>query len=314
MQSLSSLRRAVMHVMEQRRHAAEPTSTCLLLPAKHALQALTKGWTTVHTIPRGAKITHVKSDRTHVLGTAKRTLKVLYCPPLPKPILEKRQSVDALDSLGPHMNEPFIDGAALGAAGSAKPAYKMLFGCKAAGVDANILFDSGATENFVSASFAETHKIAFQEASGVVLLGDNSLAAPLGNAKVHLALGAFHSSIQCTVLKSLIPGIDLIIGEAFMIRHKVVLDYEKTRCTLKKGSRRITAASKPPKRDIPPSDPTTKPKLLSALQVKRQIRKGAPVGLGLLTQVQEVDSSSKPELKPQEPWVRQLLDEYNDVF
>lgn len=48
--------------------------------------------------------------------------------------------------------------------------------------------------------------------------------------------------------------------------------------------------------------------------MKRLIRKGAPVGLALLTQVQEVDSSSKLELKPQEPWVRQLLDEYDDVF
>jgi hypothetical protein len=95
----------------------------------------------------------------------------------------------------------------------------MLFGCRAAGTEANILFDSGADDNFVSASFAATQGLVVEPVKGSVLLGNNTEVNAKGLALVHLSLGAFHKAVTCLVLPDLMSEADIILGDKFMSTH-----------------------------------------------------------------------------------------------
>ena len=147
----------------------------------------------------------------------------------------------------------------------------MLFGGMAARTESSILFDSGASHNYVSKSFAALQGISVDESTrGDVLLGDNRPAGVVGVARVFVKLGAFQKPVQRLVMAELLAGVDVILGDAFMRAHKVVLDYDKLAFRMKKGNRRITVSRKPPARDV--SNVAPSEKLLSAMQVKRLVR------------------------------------------
>jgi hypothetical protein len=95
--------------------------------------------------------------------------------------------------------------------------------------------------------------------------------------------------------------------------HKVMLEYGKSACLLRKGKRRITVAQKPLLRDTTPSTEVSseKPlKLLRALQVNRLMRKANRV---MLAVVSELKPDQPPEAQV-EQWVKDLQHEFLDVF
>lgn len=188
----------------------------------------------------------------------------------------------------------------------------MLFGAKAGGADANVLFDSGASHNYVSKSFVALQGISVDDSlRGDVVLGDNHPAGIAGTATVFVKLGAFQKPVQCFVMNELLTGVDVILGDAFMISHKVVLDYEKLVCRMRKGNRRITISQKPLARDMPSAAPSEK--LLSAMQVKRLVRKG--VTQAFLAVISEVKPDVVSSVSDDDPChVKSILGEYGDVF
>src|SRR3569623_1617114 len=118
----------------------------------------------------------------------------------------------------------------------------MMFSGKAAAAKANILFDSGASLNFVSAKFAKQTGITVRPTAQTVRLADDAVGEILGEAKVYVQLGSFHKPVQCLVM-NLLFEVDLILGDEFMIRHNCILHYGKSCVMIQKGKRHLTVKS-----------------------------------------------------------------------
>ena len=168
----------------------------------------------------------------------------------------------------------------------------MMFSGRAAGTKANILFDTGASVNFVSAKFAKQTGITVNpSASSVRLANDAVVDDVLGVANVYVQLGAFHKPVKCFVM-NLMFEVDLILGEEFMDKYNCILHYGKSTVYDPKGKRHITVKSPPLPRTASSGEETeSDPSLLSYAQVKRMQRKGAKVFLASLKLIDPVVAS-----------------------
>jgi hypothetical protein len=85
----------------------------------------------------------------------------------------------------------------------------------------------------------------------------------------------------------------MIVGQGFMAKYRVDLLYSKQSCLLRKGHRRITVQQRSAYRDRPVSE-SKSDALLSALQVKRLMRKGNSAFLAVVTEVEDISTASTP--------------------
>jgi hypothetical protein len=95
---------------------------------------------------------------------------------------------------------------------------RMMFAGRAAATKANTLFDTGASANFVSKSFAKQIGITVRPVNCAVRLADDKTMNVAGEAMVYVQLGAFHKPVKCYVMDMLYE-VDLILGEAFMFKY-----------------------------------------------------------------------------------------------
>ena len=311
--SNEQLRERVLHFLECRRRAPYTTSACMLLPNLQALdRSLLKGWKVILDLPKGSSIKNLMANGNLEDSKSQRVVRVLYYPPTPKPTVGlKRKSSDTSKGLESEENEIAKNEVLLNAS-RADGRLTMHFAGKAADVDANFLFDSGADDNFVSKSFAQMHGISIEPSRTSVRLGNNQEAELAGEARVYVKLGAFHQAVRCSVTE-LLSGVDVILGDRFMKSQKVMLDYAKSACILRKGKRRITVSQKALARDETLNEDTSNeksPKLLSALQVKRRLRKGNRVMLAVVSEVKP----DQPLTNQVEDWLKGLQTEFSDVF
>jgi hypothetical protein len=109
-------------------------------------------------------------------------VQVLYYPPTPEPTVgSKRQASNAARELHHEESEyPKVNDDPVLNAAKVDGRLTMHFAGKAANVDANFLFDSGANDNFVSKSFAQMHGISIEPISSSVVLGNNQVAELVG--------------------------------------------------------------------------------------------------------------------------------------
>ena len=221
-------------------------------------------------LPKGAVIHRLWSDGSTKTELAKNTFRILYLPPA---------ADEALATLaGTSVEYHSILSAAK--QGSDKH-LKMMFAGVAAGVQASILFDSGASHNFVSEKFAKQMGISVMPTDRQIRLGSDEVVNPKGEANVYLRLGHYQQSVRCVVMP-LLHEVDVILGEQFMTSHKCILDFERNSVLLKKGRRRVTVLRSLVKQ-TPDTNPDSKPlSSLSALQVKRAIRKNQRVFLAVI--------------------------------
>jgi hypothetical protein len=119
---------------------------------------------------------------------------------------------------------------------------RMIFAGRAAATKANILFDTGASGNFVSKSFAKQTGITVRPVDYAVCLADDKTMNVAGEATVYVQLGAFHKPVKCYVMDMLYE-VDLILGEAFMLKYDCILHYGKGCIMIRKGKRHMTVNS-----------------------------------------------------------------------
>jgi hypothetical protein len=74
---------------------------------------------------------------------------------------------------------------------------RMMFAGRAAAAKANILFDTGASANFVSKAFAKQTGITVRPVDYSVRLADDQTMEVGGEATVYIQLGAFHKPVKC---------------------------------------------------------------------------------------------------------------------
>ena len=65
----------------------------------------------------------------------------------------------------------------------------MIFACTIAGIQVDVLVDSGATHSFIDIAFAAENGIAMSSDSGVVCCGGDTVAKVSGSAKLTFKLG-----------------------------------------------------------------------------------------------------------------------------
>jgi hypothetical protein len=211
----------------------------------------------------------------------------------------------------------------------------MMFAGRAAATKANILFDTGASCNFVSNTFAKQTGITVRPIEYSVRLADDKATEVAGEATMYVQLGAFDKPVKCYVMDMLYE-VDLILGEEFLDKYDCILRYGKGCIMIRKGKRRMTVNSPAFPRSQLPVDDEKSDSVLSAAQVKRLARKGARVFLAVIRPVEtdpvppvvasvaalspDVPTASVQPDQPagppggEVPWVSELLSEFSEVF
>jgi hypothetical protein len=270
-------------------------------------------------IPKGSMICRHMSDGSLSLERSTMPLQILYLAPAANEMLATMAGSSAYHSVVAASLE------------NSDKSLMMLFEEQAAGVRANILFDSGATQNFVSESFARQTGISVHPTERVVKLGSDQEVVAKGEANVYMRLGSVQQAVKCAVMP-LLFGVDVILGQQFMTSHKCILDFDRMCVLLRKGRRRVTV----PKSDMPSQKPSQENKpvsSLSAMQVKRIFLKRQPVFLAVIKPLDDLDDSSGPSLlsassastpskvnfnldepSNKEAWKSGLVSEFADVF
>ena len=154
----------------------------------------------------------------------------------------------------------------------------MSFSRQVAHHDASVLMDSAASHCFVSYVFTNTFGLRVKNGSNTLVLGNGDEVPTDGHIKVHVKIQQYQSQITCLVAK-LSDGVDLILGNNWLVQHKARLDFESKCCVFYKGHRKMTVHANPVQGQSP------NPHRLTAMQFKRSIRKGATSFLVQLTAV-----------------------------
>jgi hypothetical protein len=170
-----------------------------------------------------------------------------------------------------------------------KKVLRMMFSGRAA-AKANILFDTGASNNFVSKSFAKQTGITVRPVEYSICLADDRTTEVAGEATVYVQLGAFHKPVKCYVM-DLLYEVDLKLGEEFFDKYDCILHYGKGCIMIRKGKRHLTVNSQALPQNQLPVDEEKSESVLSASQVKRLARKRARV---FLTVIPPVESDPVP--------------------
>jgi hypothetical protein len=196
------------------------------------------------------------------------------------------------------------------------------------------LFDTSASANFVSKSFAKQTDITVRPVDYSVRLADDETMEVAGEATVYVQLGSFHKPVKCYVMDMLYE-VDLILGEAFMLNYDCILHYGKGCIMIRKGKRHMTVNSPALPRVQPPVKKEKSDSVLTTSQLKRKARKGSRVFLAV---IRPVESDPEPHVvasvaalssvptsvvqpdQPAEPpgsevpWVSDLLSQFSEVF
>jgi hypothetical protein len=149
--------------------------------------SLLKDFRCVLTVPKGGLVRQLHEDGSWRIMRSPELLQVLY-----RPSAADKVSVEA----------GLLTCKDLAVAASKDGQNKlsrMMFADRAAATKANILFDTGASANFVSKSFAKQTGITVRPVDYAVCLADDKTMNVAGEATVYVQLGAFAQT--CEVLR-----------------------------------------------------------------------------------------------------------------
>ena len=101
-----------------------------------------------------------------------------------------------------------------------------VFASTLAGLPCTTLWDSGAAQSFVSASFVQRHGLFIDKSAPPVpvAIASGELVQPLGKLSAKLRVQSYFGSPNLVVL-DLAPGIDVILGDDWSQAHGVMADY-----------------------------------------------------------------------------------------
>jgi hypothetical protein len=147
-----------------------------------------------------------------------------------------------------------------------KKRTRRMFSSRAAATKANILFDTGASANFVSKTFAKQTGITVRPVEYSVCLADDKTTEVAVEATMYVQLGAFHRPVKSYVMDMLYE-VDLILGKEFLNKYDCILHYGKGCIMIQKDKRHMTISSLALPRNQLAVDDKKSNSVLSALQV-----------------------------------------------
>lgn len=106
--------------------------------------------------------------------------------------------------------------------GCSKPS--MQFAGRMCGTPASVLFDTGATHNFIDAARCQALGLPILPSRhDTVRVGDGNLVTLRGQCTVRLNVQGFQCKVTALVMDGLSPTSDLVLGDPFMIQYNAVL-------------------------------------------------------------------------------------------
>jgi hypothetical protein len=184
-------------------------------------RSLLKDFRCILTVPKGGLVRQLHDDGSLRIVRSPERLQVLYCP-------------SATDKVSAEAGLLTCKVLAVASKDGQNKFSRMMFAGRAAATKANILFDTSASANFVSKSLAKQTGITVRRVDYAVRLADDKTMNVAGEATVNVQLGAFHKPVKCYVMNMLYE-VDLILGEAFMLKYDRILHYGKGCIMIRKG-------------------------------------------------------------------------------
>jgi predicted aspartyl protease len=179
--------------------------------------------------------------------------------------------------------------------------------------------DTGASHLFISTNFVRKAGIAVTPCSRAVALADGKQVHTVGTCQVRMQLGNFIEVLTFFVLP-LSADYDVILGANWLQQRSVVLNFGQGTLTLRKGARHLTVSVSTAQQSDPVEPLPVEQLTLSALQLKKVVRKGAHLFLALVTKVQDDNPSLTDHPPPvaegliPEPQLQAILQSFSDVF
>lgn len=205
------------HYAKCKQDDPDSTAALILVPdwgPRKAWRRYLQGMTLLHTYPQGSILFTQRTSKTNPsripMGPTPWPVQVYYDPP---GILPEHRT---------HLN-------------ITNPSLTMLFKTHIGKQPATTLVDSGASENFITAAFAEKLGCKLNTSQyKLVQLADNKTVPVQGLISVHVKIGNYQDKIKANVLPTIVPGVDLILGDKWTTQTNVVLDYPNKALHLRK--------------------------------------------------------------------------------
>jgi hypothetical protein len=291
------------------------TSFCALIPRWRDgtfCSSQLSGWTKVHTFGKGEKLYESGSDgNVKVLRGMRWPIEVWYLPAevSKSPLLPQCTELNALG------HPTFL---CHGVSSSAP--VRVGIKTHTSALSQEVLIDTGATESFINpawlikAGYNLDHCL--KPCARTVKLADKSLRQVTGYLDLHLKIGQYRGKVRLLVMN--IGDYDVILGDDWLTKNKAFLDFATKQCIVRQGKRRwvINPISSKEKRTVGNSTPSedtdeVPSAIISALQVKRAIRKAEQVYWVLVNAVDEGEvtcASVSDGSKDHEEQIEQITD------
>jgi hypothetical protein len=276
--SAKELSERVRHVLSACIESPLTTSVCVLTRQSMPIDmSLLKDFCCVLIVPKWDLVCQQLKDGSWIVVQSSKRLRVVYRP----------SAIDRVSAEAWMLTRKVLASSAAKGSPDAKKkkVLHIMFSGGPAAAKANILFDTGASNNFVSKTFAKQTGITVRPVEYSVRLADDMTTEVAGEATVYVQLEAFHKPIKCYVMDMLYE-VDLIFGEEFLDKYDCILHYGKGCIMIRKGKRYLTVNSPVLPQNQLPVDEEKSESVLTASQVKRLARKGARVFLAVIRPVE----------------------------
>lgn len=177
-----------------------------------------------------------------------------------------------------------------------------------------VLIDSGASEEFVDTSFAKRYNRrgrSLVEGGRAIRLADGSTQNALSVHALTVRLDSYRDTLRC-YQADLGGQWDVILGRTWLRRLNPTIDWRIDRVELRhRGRTHVLRAARDKM-----SDPTCGGLCLSAVALKRLLRKGVPAFLAVVRETMESSADNPPTTSSDGSVVdtSALLDEFKDVL
>jgi hypothetical protein len=210
-----------------------------------------------------------------------------------------------------------------------QPPLPQLFAATVGGARCTVLVDTGASHVYASRALMSRLGMTVRPSSHAqATAADGTAVALEGSCELRLRMGPLSTRVTALVVGSLVPGVDLILGDSWLAQHRATLDYGAGVLRLWRGTRAFTLTPMHDAKPAPGSPAaliehcldvlahnTQCSTLMSAKQARRAMRRGASTMLAIV-RPDNTEANTEAVLASVVPdaAIQGLLDEFQDVF
>ncbi len=183
-----------------------------------------------------------------------------------------------------------------------------------------VVLDSAASHSFCKASLVKTRRFKLSPDKMDVKLADGKVVMSQGCFKTKLSLNKTNFKVDLHIM-NLDSEYDIILGNDWLEKNQVVLDFGSGTCRVQKASHTVLLKSQPWLDPLSETEMSKITPVLSSIQLKRELAKGSRLLAVVLKSVEsEADlAANSPDGMSQStghdhPDIAVLLHEYSDVF